>query len=108
MFKQYKSNLLASNIYCKSTSIADNLLPPYLHTRKLTIAFVMHGSSNGGLPRWASTEAGFVGAFIVVRDDDVAGVGVGGVVGEIRVDVDVDEVWGWVRMLLRSNLNKKK
>ena len=33
-----------------------------------------------------------MGAFIVVRDDDVAGVGVGGVVGEIRLDVDVDVV----------------
>lgn len=52
MLKQYRNSLLASNMHCSSMS--PDL--PYLENRKLITALVIEGSSNGGFPRYASTD----------------------------------------------------
>ena len=78
MFKQYKNSLLASNMYWSSWS--PDL--PYLQNKKLIMPFDMEGSSNGGLPKCASTDVGF--------------------------EFVLSSLLSGFKMLLRSSLNKKK
>ena len=75
---------------------------PYLQRIKLSMALMMEVSSKGGLPKWASTDAGFVGALMWVRGESNV-LRVGDIVVVVAVVVD-----GGRRMLLRSSLKRKK